>query len=49
MEPMILVDGRMGEGGGRILRTAPSLAAVTGRAMRLVRVRKRRRPDIRPQ
>ncbi len=40
---MIELDGASGEGGGQILRTALSLAAVTGQAFRIVGIRARRR------
>lgn len=30
-----LIDGSRGEGGGQILRTAMSLAAITGRPLRI--------------
>lgn len=35
----LLIDGSHGEGGGQILRTAMSLAAVTGRALRIENIR----------
>jgi RNA 3'-terminal phosphate cyclase (ATP) len=38
------IDGATGEGGGQILRSALSLAAVSGRAVRIVRVRAGRAP-----
>jgi RNA 3'-terminal phosphate cyclase (ATP) len=37
------IDGSYGEGGGQILRSALSLAALTGRAVRLDNIRARRR------
>jgi RNA 3'-terminal phosphate cyclase (ATP) len=47
---MIEIDGAHGEGGGQLLRTALSLAAVTGRAMRIEHIRARRsRPGLRAQ
>jgi RNA 3'-terminal phosphate cyclase (ATP) len=47
---VLLIDGSHGEGGGQILRTALSLAALTGRAMRIERIRAgRRRPGLMPQ
>jgi RNA 3'-terminal phosphate cyclase (ATP) len=47
---MIEIDGSAGEGGGQIVRTAVSLAAVTGRGVEIVRVRERReRPGLQPQ
>ena len=36
---MIVVDGSYGEGGGQILRTAVALAAITGKACRVERIR----------
>jgi RNA 3'-terminal phosphate cyclase (ATP) len=36
---LLLVDGSYGEGGGQILRSAASLAAATGRPMRIVNIR----------
>ncbi len=47
---MLVIDGAYGEGGGQILRSALSLAMLTGRAFRLVNLRARRsRPGLRPQ
>ena len=49
MEP-IIIDGSYGEGGGQILRSALSLATVTGRPFRMVNIRARRdKPGLRPQ
>jgi len=49
LEP-IFIDGSMGEGGGQILRTAIALSAVTGRPVKIVNIRaKRRNPGLRPQ
>lgn len=46
MEPMV-IDGGEGEGGGQILRSALSLALVTGRPFRIEGIRKRRsRPGL---
>lgn len=39
---MITVDGSLGEGGGQVLRTSLALSMVTGRAMRIERIRTRR-------
>jgi RNA 3'-terminal phosphate cyclase (ATP) len=36
---MLLIDGSHGEGGGQVLRTSLSLAAITGQAIRLTRIR----------
>jgi RNA 3'-terminal phosphate cyclase (ATP) len=47
---LIEVDGAEGEGGGQILRTALTLAAVTGQAFKVERIRASRlRPGLRPQ
>jgi RNA 3'-terminal phosphate cyclase (ATP) len=47
---MLLIDGRQGEGGGQVLRTSLSLAALTGRPFRLVNIRANRsKPGLRPQ
>jgi RNA 3'-terminal phosphate cyclase (ATP) len=47
---LVPLDGAQGEGGGQILRTALSLAAVTGQGFRVERIRARRlRPGLRPQ
>ena len=44
------VDGAWGEGGGQIVRTAVSIAAITGRAIRVTNVRAgRSRPGLQPQ
>jgi RNA 3'-terminal phosphate cyclase (ATP) len=46
----IVIDGSHGEGGGQILRTALTLAVITGRETRVERIRAgRRRPGLRPQ
>lgn len=37
------IDGSYGEGGGQILRTALALAAITGRAIRIEKIRARRK------
>jgi RNA 3'-terminal phosphate cyclase (ATP) len=48
-EPIVL-DGSVGEGGGQILRTALSLAAITGRPFSIRRIRANRiKPGLRPQ
>lgn len=47
---MIEIDGSYGEGGGQVLRTALSLSALTGQAMRITRIRAgRRNPGLAPQ
>jgi RNA 3'-terminal phosphate cyclase (ATP) len=47
---LVPLDGAQGEGGGQVLRTALSLAAVTGQGFRVERIRARRlRPGLRPQ
>jgi RNA 3'-phosphate cyclase len=47
---MTELDASYGEGGGQLVRTALALAALTGRALRLVNVRARRaRPGLAPQ
>ena len=44
---MIEIDGSCGEGGGQILRTSLSLAAITGQAVHFTRIRaKRRKPGL---
>ncbi len=46
---IVTIDGAHGEGGGQILRTSASLAAITGRAVEVVNVRaKRSRPGLQP-
>jgi RNA 3'-terminal phosphate cyclase (ATP) len=40
----IRVDGTMGEGGGQVLRSALTLSLLTGRPLRLTRIRARRDP-----
>lgn len=47
---MITIDGSQGEGGGQILRTGIALAAVTGQAVRFVKIRAgRAKPGLRRQ
>jgi len=47
---VIQLDGAYGEGGGQLVRTAVALAAVTGKAVRLVNVRAgRTKPGLAPQ
>ncbi len=40
---MITIDGSYGEGGGQILRTSLTLAAVTGKSLKMVNIRARRK------
>jgi RNA 3'-terminal phosphate cyclase (ATP) len=50
MSDLIQIDGSFGEGGGQILRTSVSLAAMTGRAVEIHNVRgKRTKPGLQPQ
>jgi len=47
---MLTIDGSYGEGGGQILRTTVSLAAITGAAVQIVNIRANRsKPGLRPQ
>ncbi|WP_018233003.1 RNA 3'-terminal phosphate cyclase [Thioalkalivibrio thiocyanodenitrificans] len=47
MAEMIHIDGTMGEGGGQVLRGSLTLALLSGRAVRLTRIRARRdRPGL---
>ncbi|MEO8842043.1 MAG: RNA 3'-terminal phosphate cyclase [Kofleriaceae bacterium] len=44
------IDGSHGEGGGQILRTSLALAIITGRKLRMKRIRSgRKRPGLQPQ
>jgi RNA 3'-terminal phosphate cyclase (ATP) len=44
---MLTIDGALGEGGGQILRTSLALAAVTGTAFRIERIRaNRKKPGL---
>jgi len=46
----IVIDGSQGEGGGQILRTAVSLAALSGQAIMVENIRaNRKKPGLRPQ
>src|SRR5439155_27163580 len=50
MEPMLELDGSMGEGGGQILRTSLALSLLTGKSFHLRNVRAgREKPGLRPQ
>src|SRR5512136_3090313 len=42
MGDSVIIDGSHGEGGGQILRTALTLSAITGRPLRIERLRARR-------
>jgi RNA 3'-terminal phosphate cyclase (ATP) len=47
---MLVIDGSYGEGGGQILRTALTLAVLTGRPLRIERIRAgRRKPGLAAQ
>lgn len=47
---MLTLDGSYGEGGGQVLRSALTLAAVTGQPLQLVHIRAgRRKPGLQPQ
>ncbi|MDH7601410.1 MAG: RNA 3'-terminal phosphate cyclase [Armatimonadota bacterium] len=47
---MLVIDGSFGEGGGQILRTSLSLAALTGTSITIENIRARRdKPGLRPQ
>ncbi len=47
---MIEIDGSYGEGGGQIVRTAVALSAVTGKAVRIKKIRLARpKPGLAPQ
>jgi RNA 3'-terminal phosphate cyclase (ATP) len=44
---MITIDGSMGEGGGQVLRSALTLSAMTGKELRVVKIRsKRKNPGL---
>jgi len=47
---MITIDGSTGEGGGQVLRTALSLAAILGQPIQITNIRAgRKQPGLRPQ
>jgi RNA 3'-terminal phosphate cyclase (ATP) len=49
-QPVVEIDGSVGEGGGQILRSSLALALVTGRPFHLRHIRARRpRPGLQPQ
>jgi RNA 3'-terminal phosphate cyclase (ATP) len=44
---LITIDGSLGEGGGQVLRTALSLSLITGRPLRMINIRaKRKKPGL---
>jgi RNA 3'-terminal phosphate cyclase (ATP) len=46
----MIIDGSMGEGGGQILRTSLSLAAITGTEIVIEKIRaKRNKPGLKRQ
>lgn len=50
MTEPVKIDGSQGEGGGQILRTAISLAAITNKPIEVTNIRaKRQNPGLRPQ
>jgi RNA 3'-terminal phosphate cyclase (ATP) len=47
---MLTINGAYGEGGGQILRSAITLSAITGKALKVINIRANRRcPGLRPQ
>ncbi|MDP2274307.1 MAG: RNA 3'-terminal phosphate cyclase [Archangium sp.] len=44
MSDLVVLDGREGEGGGQVLRSALSLSMITGKPFRLEHVRAKRKP-----
>ncbi|HXX44103.1 MAG TPA: RNA 3'-terminal phosphate cyclase [Candidatus Acidoferrales bacterium] len=47
---MLSIDGSIGEGGGQVLRTSLALAVITGKAFRMINIRRRRaKPGLMPQ
>jgi len=47
---MVRIDGSYGEGGGQVLRTSLTLAALTGRPLEIINIRKgRKSPGLKPQ
>jgi RNA 3'-terminal phosphate cyclase len=50
MKELITIDGSMGEGGGQVLRTSLSLAAITGHELALTKIRAGRdKPGLKRQ
>ena len=43
MKDLVKIDGRRGEGGGQVLRTSLALSVITGRPLKIVNIRSRRR------
>jgi len=49
-QDVIEIDGSLGEGGGQIIRTSVSLAAITGQAVQIINIRARRsKPGLHAQ
>ncbi|AIU69691.1 ribosomal subunit interface protein [Thermococcus eurythermalis] len=47
---MIVIDGSYGEGGGQILRTSVALSVITGKPVKIIKIRANRpNPGLRPQ
>ena len=50
MDKTMTIDGSQGEGGGQVLRTSLSLSAITGKGVRLVKIRAgREKPGLKRQ
>ncbi|MGZ5056745.1 MAG: RNA 3'-terminal phosphate cyclase, partial [Methylobacter sp.] len=50
MTNFLVIDGSYGEGGGQILRSSLSLAAITGRSVRIEKLRaNRKKPGLAAQ
>jgi RNA 3'-terminal phosphate cyclase (ATP) len=50
MSDLVQIDGSMGEGGGQILRSSLALSLLTGRPLRINRIRAgRQKPGLQPQ
>ena len=50
MDSEVRIDGSLGEGGGQVLRTSLSLAAITGHELELVKIRAgREKPGLKRQ
>lgn len=50
LESLVIIDGSFGEGGGQILRTSMSLAAITGKELHIKNIRaNREKPGLQPQ